>query len=166
MRLRLGVVSGDAAGVAGHIADALGIKESFAELSATQKAALVAHLQADTSKVGFVGDALDEAEALAASQVSFAIGVDAEINAGTPDVALVSNDLSAVVRAIKLSRGLRSASMLNLVFAAIFNALGLVMAAGAFADLGLVVSPWAAAVLMSLSMLIVSINSQRLRKQQ
>ncbi len=166
MRLRLGVVSGDAAGVAGHIADALGIKESFAELSATQKAALVAHLQADTSKVGFVGNAIDEAEALAASDVSFAIGVDAEINAGTPDVALVSNDLSAVVRAIKLSRGLRSASMLNLAFAAIFNALGLAMAAGAFADLGLVVSPWAAAVLMSLSMLIVSINSQRLRKQQ
>jgi len=166
MRLRLGVVTGDAAGVAKHIADALGIKESFAELSATQKAALVAHLQADTSKVGFVGNAIDEAEALAASQVSFAIGVDAEINAGTPDIALVSNDLSAVVRAIKLSRGLRRASMLNLAFAAIFNALGLVMAAGAFADLGLVVSPWAAAVLMSLSMLIVSINSQRLRKQQ
>jgi len=166
MRLRLGVVTGDAAGVAKHIADALGIKESFAELSATQKAALVKHLQADTSKVGLVGNAIDEAESLAASDVSFAIGVDAEIEAGSVDVALVSNDLSAVVRAIKLSRGLRRASMLNLAFAAVFNALGLFIAAGAFADLGLVVSPWAAAVLMSLSMLIVSINSQRLRKQQ
>jgi P-type Cu2+ transporter len=166
MRLRLGVVTGDAAGVAKHIADALGIKESFAELSATQKAALVSHLQADTSKVGLVGNAIDEAESLAASDVSFAIGVDAEIEAGSVDVALVSNNLSAVVRAIKLSRGLRRASMLNLAFAAISNALGLFIAAGAFADLGLVVSPWAAAVLMSLSMLIVSINSQRLRKQQ
>ena len=166
MRLRLGVVTGDAAGVAKHIADALGIKESFAELSATQKAALVKHLQADTSKVGLVGNAIDEAESLAASDVSFAIGVDADIEAGSVDVALVSNDLSAVVRAIKLSRGLSRASMSNLVFAAVFNALGLFIAAGAFADLGLVVSPWAAAVLMSLSMLIVSINSQRLRKQQ
>jgi len=166
MRLRLGVVTGDAAGVAKHIANALGIKECFAELSATQKAALVSHLQADTSKVGLVGNAIDEAESFAASDVSFAIGVDADIEAGSVDVALVSNDLNAVVRAIKLSRGLRRASMSNLVFAAVFNALGLVIAAGAFADLGLVVSPWAAAVLMSLSMLIVSINSQRLRKQQ
>ena len=166
LRLRLAVVTGDAAGVAKHIADALGIKESFAELSGSQKAALVKHLQADASKVGLVGNATDEAEALAASDVSFAIGVAAEVETGSVDIALVSNDLSAVVRAIKLSRRLRGASMLNLGFAAGFNALGLLVAAGAFADLGLVVSPWAAAVLMSLSMLIVSINSQRLRKQQ
>jgi Cu2+-exporting ATPase len=166
LRLRLAVVTGDAAGVAKHIADSLGIKESFAELSGNQKAALVKHLQADASKVGLVGNATDEAEALAASDVSFAIGVAAEVETGSVDIALVSNDLSAVVRAIKLSRRLRGASMLNLGFAAGFNALGLLVAAGAFADLGLVVSPWAAAVLMSLSMLIVSINSQRLRKQQ
>ena len=164
LRLRLAVVTGDAAGVARHIAEALGIKESFAELSASQKAALVRHLQADTSKVGLVGNATHEAEALAASDVSFAIGVGADIETGNVDVALVSNDLSAVVRAIKLSRRLRSASMVNLGFAAGFNALGLLLAAGLFAQFGLVVSPWAAAVLMSLSMLIVSINSQRLRK--
>ena len=164
-RIRVGLLTGDSQGVADNISKTLRITEVFAEAMPWQKSELIKKLQSENVLVGFVGDGINDAPALAQADVSFAIGAGTNVAIESAGIVLISDDPAAVVRAVKLSRKVRTKSLQNLWWAAGYNILAIPLAAGVFMPLGLVLTPAIGAVLMSLSTLIVAINAQTLRKQ-
>ena len=163
-RIRVGMLTGDAQGVANHVAKELAITEVFAESLPIQKAAVIKSLQEHKAVIGFVGDGVNDAPALAQADVSFAVGAGTNIAIESAGIVLISSDPLAVVRAVKLSKKVRAKSLQNLWWAAGYNILAIPLAAGVFMPLGLVLTPALGAVLMSLSTLIVAINAQALRR--
>jgi len=163
-RIRVGLLTGDAQGVADNIAKTLRITEVFAETMPWQKSELIKKIQGEQVVVGFVGDGINDAPALAQADVSFAIGAGTNVAIESAGIVLISDDPGAVVRAVKLSRKVRTKSLQNLWWAAGYNILAIPLAAGVFMPLSLVLTPAIGAVLMSLSTLIVAINAQTLRK--
>ena len=163
-RIRVGMLTGDARGVADHVAKELNVTEVFAEALPWQKASIIKDLQSEGAVIGFVGDGVNDAPALAQADVSFAIGAGTNVAIESAGIVLISDDPGAVVRAVKLSRRVRAKSLQNLWWAAGYNILAIPLAAGLFMPLGLVLTPALGAVLMSLSTLIVAINAQTLRK--
>jgi Cu2+-exporting ATPase len=164
-RIRVGMLTGDAQGVANHVATELKISEVFAEALPWQKAETIKNLQAHKAVIGFVGDGVNDAPALAQADVSFAVGAGTNIAIETAGIVLLSSDPMAVVRAVRLSKRVRAKSMQNLWWAAGYNILAIPLAAGLFMPLGLVLTPALGAVLMSVSTLIVAINAQMLRRK-
>ncbi|NBW73591.1 MAG: HAD family hydrolase, partial [Microbacteriaceae bacterium] len=130
-----------------------------------QKTAIIQEKQKDKSIVGFVGDGVNDAPALAQADVSFAVGAGTNVAIESAGIVLISDDPTAVVRAVKLSKRVRAKSLQNLWWAAGYNILAIPLAAGLFMPLGLVLTPALGAVLMSLSTLIVAINAQTLRRK-
>ena len=163
-RIRVGMLTGDARGVADYVAKTLNITEVFAESLPWQKTEIIKELQQDKAVVGFVGDGINDAPALAQADVSFAVGAGTNVAIESAGIVLISDDPMAVVRAVKLSKRVRAKSLQNLWWAAGYNILAIPLAAGLFMPLGLVLTPALGAVLMSLSTLIVAINAQTLRK--
>ncbi len=158
------MLTGDARGVADYVAKTLNITEVFAESLPWQKTEIIKELQQDKAVVGFVGDGINDAPALAQADVSFAVGAGTNVAIESAGIVLISDDPMAVVRAVKLSKRVRAKSLQNLWWAAGYNILAIPLAAGLFMPLGLVLTPALGAVLMSLSTLIVAINAQTLRK--
>jgi Cu2+-exporting ATPase len=158
------MLTGDSQGVANAIAKELKITEVFAEAMPWQKSEIVKSLQADKAVIGFVGDGINDAPALAQADVSFAVGAGTNVAIESAGIVLISDDPTAVVRAVKLSKKVRRKSLQNLWWAAGYNILAIPLAAGVFMPLGLVLTPALGAVLMSLSTLIVALNAQTLRK--
>ena len=163
-RIRVGMLTGDSQGVADSIAKELRITDVFAEAMPWNKAELVRKLQGDGAVIGFVGDGVNDAPALAQADISFAVGAGTNVAIESAGIVLISDDPTAVVRAVKLSKKVRRKSYQNLWWAAGYNILAIPLAAGVFMPLGLVLTPALGAVLMSLSTLIVALNAQTLRK--
>jgi Cu2+-exporting ATPase len=163
-RIRVAMVTGDAAGVADSIAKELGIEEVFAEVTPARKSEIVAQLQADGSTVTFVGDGVNDAPAIAKANVGIAIGGGTDVAMESAGMVLVGSDPFAVVSAIDLSKRSVSKMHQNLIWAAGYNIVAIPLAAGAFMGIGLVLSPALGAVLMSLSTIIVAANAQLLRR--
>jgi len=163
-RIRVGMLTGDSRGVAEAISKELNITEVFAEALPWHKSEIVKSLQSDKAVIGFVGDGINDAPALAQADVSFAVGAGTNVAIESAGIVLISDDPSAVVRAVKLSKKVRRKSLQNLWWAAGYNILAIPLAAGVFMPLGLVLTPALGAVLMSLSTLIVALNAQTLRK--
>jgi Cu2+-exporting ATPase len=164
-RIRVGILTGDARGVADYVAKEISVSEVFAEALPWQKTEVIKNIQSDKSVVGFVGDGVNDAPALAQADVSFAVGAGTNVAIESAGIVLISDDPTAVVRAVKLSKRVRAKSLQNLWWAAGYNILAIPLAAGLFMPLGLVLTPALGAVLMSLSTLIVAINAQTLRKK-
>ena len=164
-RIRVGILTGDARGVADYVAKEISVSEVFAEALPWQKTEVIKNMQKDKSVVGFVGDGVNDAPALAQADVSFAVGAGTNVAIESAGIVLISDDPTAVVRAVKLSKRVRAKSLQNLWWAAGYNILAIPLAAGLFMPLGLVLTPALGAVLMSLSTLIVAINAQTLRKK-
>jgi Cu2+-exporting ATPase len=163
-RKRIGLLTGDAQGVATWVGHELGITETYAEVLPHQKADLVARLQADTSKVAMVGDGVNDAAALQQADVGVAFGVDGADPVDSAGVTVASTDPVLFARALILSKRAAKKSRQNLAWSLAFSALTLPLAAGALAGVGIAVSPAVAAGL-SLSMsAIVLINARSLRR--
>ena len=164
MRKRVGMVTGDAQGVATSVGKQLGIGEIFAEVLPHQKADLVRRVQLDRSRVAMVGDGVNDAPALAQANVGIAIGAGTDVAIESAGLILISSDPTAVPQAIDLSRRGYAKMVQNLIWGAGYNVLAIPLAAGAFMPFGLVLSPALGAVLMSLSTIIVAANAQLLRR--
>jgi Cu2+-exporting ATPase len=163
-RKRVGLLTGDAQGVATWVAKELGITETFAEVLPHQKADVVSRLQVDTSKIAMVGDGINDAQALGQADVGVAFGVDTYEQIESAGITVASTDPVLFVRGLILSKRAAKTARQNLIWSLIFSAVTLPLAAGALSGLGLTVSPAVAAGLSLGMSSVVLLNVRRLRK--
>jgi len=154
------MLTGDNAATAWAIARATGIEHYTAEVLPPHKAQQVEALKARGRIVGMVGDGVNDAPALAAADVSFAIGAGSDVAIHAADITLMRNDLMSVVDAITLSRATLGKIRQNLFFAFIYNVLGIPLAA-----VGML-NPVIAGAAMALSSVSVVSNSLLLKRWQ
>jgi Cu+-exporting ATPase len=163
--LKVVMVTGDDRGTAEAIARRLGIDEVVAEVLPAGKVEAVENLMADGGKVAFVGDGINDAPALATSDVGVAIGTGTDVAIEAGDVVLMQGDLRTVATAMKVSRRTLNNVKQNLVWAFGYNVLLIPVAAGAlFPLLGVLLSPILAAAAMGLSSVMVVSNALRLKR--
>jgi Cu2+-exporting ATPase len=162
--VKVAMITGDAHQVAEAVAAELGIDEVFAEVLPQDKDAKVAELQSRGLKVAMVGDGVNDAPALARAEVGIAIGAGTDVAIESAGVVLASNDPRAVLSVIELSKASYRKMWQNLVWATGYNVIAVPLAAGVLAFAGIVLSPAAGAVLMSLSTIVVALNAQLLRR--
>jgi Cu2+-exporting ATPase len=161
---RVVMITGDARQVAEAVGADLGVDEVMAEVLPEDKDAKVAELQARGLQVAMVGDGVNDAPALARADVGIAIGAGTDVAIESAGLILASSDPRAVVGTIRLSRAAYRKSLQNLWWAAGYNVLSIPIAAGALAWAGISMPPALAAVLMSLSTIVVAANAQLLRR--
>jgi P-type Cu+ transporter len=152
------MLTGDNAEAAHAVAEAVGIAKYESNVLPADKAERVRELVALGSVTGMVGDGVNDAPALAAADVSFAIGAGSDIAVEAADVTLIRNDLGAVVDAILLSRATLTKIRQNLFFAFAYNVLGIPLAA-----IGML-NPVIAGAAMALSSVSVVTNALLLRR--
>jgi Cu2+-exporting ATPase len=162
--IRVVMVTGDAREVAEAVAADLGIDEVFAEVLPEDKDKVVTELQGRGLTVAMVGDGVNDAPALARADVGIAIGAGTDVAMESAGVVLASSDPRAVVGVIRLSEASYRKMLENLAWAAGYNLVAIPLAAGILAWAGITLSPAVAAVLMSLSTIIVALNAQTLRR--
>jgi len=162
--LRIVMLTGDNLAAAGAVASALDIDEVHADVSPAEKAEVIQRLQAQGHRVAMAGDGINDAPALAVANVGIAMGGGTDIAMESAQVTLVKGELSAIVRALTLSRATVRNIRQNLFFAFVYNAVGVPLAAGLlYPWLGVMLSPMVAALAMSLSSVSVVGNALRLR---
>jgi len=163
--IRLVMLTGDSRVTAAHVARSLGIDEVEAEVLPDRKAEVVRRLQAQGRTVAMAGDGVNDAPALAQAHVGIAMGTGADVAVESAGVTLVKGDLRGIAKARRLSRATMRNIRQNLLFAFVYNALGVPVAAGLlYPVFGLVLSPMLASAAMSLSSVSVIGNALRLRR--
>ncbi len=156
--LRPVLLTGDNAAAAGAVADEVGIDEVIAEVLPRDKVDAVARLQHEGRVVAMVGDGVNDAAALAQSDLGLAMGTGTDVAIEASDLTLVRGDLRATVDAIRLARRTLRTIKANLFWAFAYNLAALPLAA-----LGLL-NPLIAGAAMALSSVFVVSNSLRLRR--
>ena len=154
------MLTGDNAHTADAVARQLGIDTVIAEVRPEDKAREIIGLQSQGWKVGMVGDGVNDAPALVQADVGLAIGAGTDVAVETADVVLMNSDPASVAQAITLARKVRGKIVQNLFWAAIYNLLAIPFAAGAlYPAYGILLRPEWAALLMSASTVIVTVNA-------
>ncbi len=162
--LRIIMVTGDNKTTANAIAAKLGIEEVEAEVLPEHKAEIVARLKAEGRTVAMAGDGVNDAPALAAADVGIAMATGTDVAIESAGLTLIQGDLNGIVRARNLSIATMKNIRQNLVFAFLYNTIGIPIAAGIFYPwFGVLLSPMFAAAAMSLSSVSVIANSLRLQ---
>jgi len=161
---RVVMITGDAHQVADGVGRDLGVDEVFAEVLPEDKDIKVAELQARGLKVAMVGDGVNDAPALARADVGIAIGAGTDVAIESAGLILASSDPRAVLGIVQLSKSTYRKSLQNLWWAAGYNIVAIPLAAGAFNWAGISMPPALAAVLMSVSTIVVALNAQLLRR--
>jgi len=162
--LRVAMITGDNAITAQAIARQLGIDHVVSDVLPAGKVEAVKELQRDGGKVIFVGDGINDAPALAQSDVGVAIGGGTDIAIDSADVVLMAGDLGKLPQAIALSRATMGNIRQNLFWAFAYNTSLIPVAAGVLYPVaGILLSPMLAALAMALSSITVLANALRLR---
>jgi Cu+-exporting ATPase len=163
--LKIVMLTGDHAETANRVAQQLGIDRVKAEVTPQKKHDAILQLKREGARVAMAGDGINDAPALAAADVGIAMGTGTDVAMESAGITLVKGDLSGLVRAIELSRATMSNIRLNLVFAFVYNGVGIPVAAGIlYPFFGLLLNPMLASAAMALSSVSVIANSLRLRK--
>nr|WP_254704856.1 MULTISPECIES: copper-translocating P-type ATPase [Rhodococcus] len=162
--VKVAMITGDARQVADAVAADLGIDEVFAEVLPEHKDAKVTELQNRGHTVAMVGDGVNDAPALARADVGVAIGAGTDVAIESAGVVLAANDPRAVLSIIALSHASYRKMWQNLVWATGYNIIAVPLAAGVLAFAGVAISPAVAAILMSVSTIVVALNAQLLRR--
>ncbi len=165
-RIEVVMMTGDARAVADAVARDLGIDTVLAQVLPQDKAANIERLQKQGKRVAMVGDGVNDAPALVTADVGIAIGAGTDVAVEAGDIVLVRSDPRDVPRIVNLSRASYRKMVQNLWWAAGYNIFAIPLAAGVLAPWGVLLTPAAGAVLMSLSTIIVAINAQLLRRVQ
>lgn len=162
--VKVAMITGDAQQVAHAVGQDLGIDEVFAEVLPQDKETKVTQLQERGLSVAMVGDGVNDAPALARAEVGIAIGAGTDVAMESAGVVLASDDPRAILSMIELSQASYRKMIQNLIWASGYNILSVPLAAGVLASSGILLPPAAAAVLMSLSTIVVALNAQLLRR--
>jgi Cu2+-exporting ATPase len=150
------IMSGDSEAAVGSLAFQCGIQQYRARCTPEQKLTHVQAMQAIGHRVAMIGDGVNDAPVLGAADIAIAMGRGAALAHTSADMILVSEDLDAIARAVRLSRRMLRIARQNLGWAALYNFGSVPLAA-----VGLV-PPWLAALGMSLSSMAVVLNAARL----
>jgi P-type Cu+ transporter len=163
--VRIVMLTGDSRTTAQAIARKLAITEIEAEVLPDQKGAVIARLRRAGRIVAMAGDGVNDAPALAAADVGIAMGTGTDVAIESAGITLLHGDLTGIVRARKLSQAVMRNIRQNLLFAFIYNAAGVPIAAGVLYPLfGILLSPMVGAAAMALSSVSVVANALRLRQ--
>lgn len=163
--MRVIMATGDGVTTALAVGKRLGIDEVHGEVKPADKLSLVERLQREGRVVAMAGDGINDAPALAKADVGIAMGTGTDVAMNSAQVTLVKGDLRGIARARELSMATVANMRQNLMFAFLYNALGVPIAAGIlYPVFGLVLSPIIAAAAMSLSSVSVVGNALRLRQ--
>jgi heavy metal translocating P-type ATPase len=161
------MLTGDNRVTAEAVARRLGVERVEAEVLPDEKSNVVQRLREAGRVVGFAGDGVNDAPALAAADVGIAMGTGTDVAIESAGVTLLKGDLTGIVRARQLSRATMSNIRQNLVFAFVYNAAGIPIAAGVlYPAFGWLLSPMIAAGAMALSSVSVIANALRLRTER
>ncbi len=164
-RIDVWMITGDNERTAKAIAKQLGISHVFAEVLPEKKAQYVKKLQVQGKKVGFVGDGVNDAPALAQSNVGFAMGKGTDIAMEAGHVVLMRSDPYDVVAALKLGKATMNKIKQGMFWALIYNVIGIPIAAGVlYPFTGWLLSPIVAGGAMALSSVSVVTNALLLRR--
>jgi len=162
--LKLFMLTGDNRRTAAAVAKQLGLDAMEAEIEPAGKVEYVKQLRSEGQHVAMAGDGINDAPALSEAEVGIAMGTGTDVAMQSAGITLVRGDLRGIAQAIRLSRATMRNIRQNLVFAFLYNALGIPVAAGVlYPFFGWLLSPIIAGAAMSLSSVSVITNALRLR---
>jgi Cu2+-exporting ATPase len=155
--------TGDNQNTADIVAKEAGIKHAQGSLLPEDKLKGIKDLQEAGKKVIMVGDGINDAPALTQADVGIAMGTGTDVAIQSAEITLIKGDLVGVHKAFKLSKAMLRNIKQNLLFAFLYNVIGIPIAAGLlYPTFGILMSPMIAAAAMSLSSVSVILNSLRL----
>lgn len=157
------LLTGDNKQVAASVAGKLGMTSFFAEVLPHQKLEKIKELQEKGEYVAMTGDGVNDAPALAQANVGIAVGSGSDIAAETAGIVLVNSNPKDIVSLIQFGKATYRKMLQNLIWATGYNIVALPLAAGVLYKWGILLSPAAGAVLMSISTVIVAINASLLK---
>lgn len=164
MGIEIYMLTGDNEQTAKVIADKVGIKNFIANVTPADKGNFVADMQGKGKIVAMAGDGINDAHALAQSDVGIAMGSGTDIAMESAGITLIHSDLKQIAKAIKLSKTTMQTIRQNLFWAFIYNLVAIPVAAGVLYPLfGFLLNPMIAGAAMSMSSISVLTNSLRLR---
>lgn len=157
------LLTGDNATVAKGVSERLGMDSFIAEVLPHQKLEKIKELQDKGEYVAMTGDGVNDAPALAQANVGIAVGSGSDIAAETAGIVLVNSNPKDVVSLIQFGKATYRKMIQNLIWATGYNVVALPLAAGVLYKMGILLSPAAGAVLMSVSTVVVAINASLLK---
>lgn len=163
MGIQVMMLTGDARAVAKWVAAELNLDDYFAEVLPDQKADKIKEVQSRGLIVAMTGDGVNDAPALTQADVGIAIGAGTDVAIESADIVLVRSDPRDVAAIVELARATYRKMVQNLWWATGYNAVTIPLAAGVLYQAGILLTPAAGAVLMSLSTVIVAINARLLK---
>jgi Cu2+-exporting ATPase len=156
------LLTGDNSKVAASVSNTLSMDSFFAEVLPHQKLEKIKELQSRGEFVAMTGDGVNDAPALAQADIGIAVGSGSDIAAETAGIVLVNSNPKDIVSLILFGKATYRKMIQNLIWATGYNVVALPLAAGILFKQGLLLSPAAGAVLMTLSTVIVAINASTL----
>ena len=162
-RIKSVLLTGDNRQVAESVSKKLGIDTYFAEVLPHQKLEKIKELQEKGEFVAMTGDGVNDAPALAQADIGIAVGSGSDIAAETAGIILVNSNPKDIVSLILFGKATYRKMMQNLAWATGYNVVALPLAAGVLYKMGILLSPAAGAVLMSISTIVVAINASLLK---
>ena len=157
------LLTGDNAKVAKSVSETIGMDSFMAEVLPHQKLEKIKELQSKGEFVAMTGDGVNDAPALAQADIGIAIGSGSDIAAETAGIILVNSNPNDIASLILFGKATYRKMIQNLAWATGYNIIALPLAAGVLYKWGIMLSPAAGAVLMSLSTIVVAINARMLK---
>jgi Cu2+-exporting ATPase len=157
------LLTGDNSKVAESVSKKLGIDTYYAEVLPHQKLEKIKELQKKGEFVAMTGDGVNDAPALAQADVGIAVGSGSDIAAETAGIVLVNSNPKDIVSLVLFGKATYRKMMQNLAWATGYNVVALPLAAGVLYKMGILLSPAAGAVLMTVSTVVVAINATMLK---
>ena len=156
------LLTGDNSKVAKSVSDTLGMDSFIAEVLPHQKLEKIKELQSKGEFVAMTGDGVNDAPALAIADVGIAVGSGSDIAAETAGIILVNSNPKDIVSLVLFGKATYQKMIQNLIWATGYNVIALPLAAGVLYKQGILLSPAAGAVLMTVSTIVVAINASML----
>jgi P-type Cu2+ transporter len=160
------LLTGDNSKVAKSVSDTLGMDSFIAEVLPHQKLEKIKELQSKGEFVAMTGDGVNDAPALAQADIGIAIGSGSDIAAETAGIVLVNSNPKDVVNLVLFGKATYRKMIQNLIWATGYNVIALPLAAGVLYKQGILLSPAAGAVLMTVSTIVVAVNASFLKIKQ